>query len=159
VNDQVRERRCDRARAWAALAPDGELAVLEQRLLEAHLSHCLSCRCFADDVAAIAAELRSAGAERSRRRVVVPAAPARRSAYARARGVAAVAAVAVMALGIAARTPLGPEAEPESPRPGAPPAKVDEAGLQTLRLLRQEALLSSVEDPDRPSRTFGNRPA
>ena len=61
----TRESRCERTRTWAALAPDGELAVLERRLLDAHLANCLACRSFADDVAAIAAELRAAAAERS----------------------------------------------------------------------------------------------
>ena len=76
----TRETRCERTRFWAALAPDGELAVLERRLLDAHLARCIACRSFADDVAAFAAELRAAAAERTARRVVLPAAPLRRTA-------------------------------------------------------------------------------
>ena len=54
----LRERPCEQTRAWAALAPDGELAVLERRLLDAHLAHCAACHSFAGDVARIAAVLR-----------------------------------------------------------------------------------------------------
>ena len=45
---------CDRARSWAALAPDGELSQLEGTLLRSHLGRCGSCSRFASDVAAIA---------------------------------------------------------------------------------------------------------
>ena len=44
---------CDRARGWAALAPDGELSELERKLLQAHLLRCEECRAFADDVVTI----------------------------------------------------------------------------------------------------------
>jgi hypothetical protein len=159
VNGTTRQSRCERTRAWAALAPDGELAVLERRLLDAHLAHCAACRSFADDVAAIAAELRAAAAERSARRLVLPAAPARRSAGARVRAVASVAAVAVMALGIAARTPFASDAERPSSIPRVAPADVEDAELHTLRLFRQEALMSRSASPAGQSGTFGNRPA
>ena len=154
-----RESRCERTRAWAALAPDGELALLERRLLDAHLSHCAACRAFADEVALIAAELRTAAAERSARRLVLPAPAARRAAGSRLRAVASVAAVTAMALGIAARTPFAGDAEPRTSTPRATPAAVARAELQTVRLLRREALLSGLAYPDRPSAAFGNRPA
>ena len=154
----LRESRCERTRAWAALAPDGELAVLERRLLDAHLAHCAACRSFAEDVAQIAAELRAAAAECSRRRLVLPAAPARRAAG-RLRAVASVAAVAVMALGIAARTPYEGHAKPRISTPRAAPADVAESELHTMRLLRHEALLSGLASHDGPSGAFGNRPA
>ena len=51
---------CDRARAWAALAPDGELSELERKLLGSHLDRCDACADFAVRVAAVAAELRAA---------------------------------------------------------------------------------------------------
>jgi hypothetical protein len=159
VNGTTRQSRCERTRAWAALAPDGELAVLERRLLDAHLAHCAACRSFADDVAAIAAELRAAAAERSARRLVLPAALARRSAAARIRAVASVAAVAVTALGIAARTPFASDADRPSSIPRATPADVADAELHTLRLLRQEALMSRSAPPAGQSGAFGNRPA
>ena len=159
MTGSTRESRCERTRAWAALAPDGELAVLERRLLDAHLAHCAACRSFADDVAAIAAELRAAAAERSARRLTLPAAPARRSAGARLRAVASVAAVAAMALGIAARTPYVDDAKRPASSSRAEPADVAEAELRTLRLLRREASLSGLAAAGRPSGSFGNRPA
>jgi predicted anti-sigma-YlaC factor YlaD len=96
---------CDRARAWAALAPDGELSELERKLLDSHLHRCVSCADFAVRVAAVAAELRAASLQPLPRPVSVPV-WRRRQAYARVRAVGAAAAVAAMALGIAARAPL-----------------------------------------------------
>ena len=155
----TRETRCERTRTWAALAPDGELAVLERRLLDAHLAHCLACRSFADDVAAIAAELRAAAAERTARRLVLPAVPMRRTAASRLRAGASVAAVAAMALGIAARTPLADHGERPSRTPRATPADVARAELHTIRLFRQEEQMRGIDPPGRPSGAFGNQPA
>ena len=155
----ARETRCERTRTWAALAPDGELAVLERRLLDAHLARCLACRSFADDVAAIAAELRAAAAERTARRLVLPAVPMRRTAASRLRAGASVAAVAAMALGIAARTPLAEHEERPSRTPRATPADVARAELHTIRLFRQEEQMRGIAPPGRPSLAFGNQPA
>jgi anti-sigma factor RsiW len=96
---------CERARTWAALAPDGELSELERKLLDAHLQRCAACGYFAVEVAAVAAELRAAAPQPLPRPLVVPI-WRRRPLYARVRAVGAAAAVAVMALGIAARAPL-----------------------------------------------------
>jgi predicted anti-sigma-YlaC factor YlaD len=96
---------CERARTWAALAPDGELSELERKLLDAHLTRCSACAHFALDVAAIAAELRAAAPQPLPRPLSVPI-WRRRPVYARARAVGAAAAVAVMALGVASRGPL-----------------------------------------------------
>lgn len=41
---------CERARAWAALRPDGELSTIEVRLLDVHLDGCSACRQFAETV-------------------------------------------------------------------------------------------------------------
>ena len=98
---------CERARAWAALAPDGELSELERKLLEAHVRRCSACARFAVEVAALAAELRAAALQPLPRPVSVPL-WRRRPAYARLRAVGAAAAVAVMALGVASRAPLAP---------------------------------------------------
>ena len=153
------QRRCERVRAWAALAPDEELSLLELRLLDAHLAGCAGCRCFAEQVAGIAAELRQAAPERSSRRYVASSTPVRRSAEARVRSVASAAAVAAMALGIAAQAPfLGEDDRPHPPRE-ATPAEVDDAELHAMRLLRREALLSPAARSDRPSGSFGNQPA
>lgn len=98
---------CERARSWAALAPDGELSELERKLLDSHLQRCAACGHFAVRVAAVAAELRAAALEPLPRPVSVPI-WRRRPVYARVRAVGAAAAVALMALGIASRSPLDP---------------------------------------------------
>ena len=99
---------CERARTWAALAPDGELSELERKLLDAHLQRCGACGYFAVEVAAVAAELRAAALTPLPRPLTVPI-WRRRPVYSRFRAVGAAAAVAVMALGIAQRAPLSPE--------------------------------------------------
>jgi predicted anti-sigma-YlaC factor YlaD len=159
VSDVVRGSRCERARAWAALEPDGELGVLERRLLDAHLVNCAACHCFATLVADIAAELRAAAAERPSRRVVLPAAPVRRSVYLRLRNAGSLAAVAAMALAIAAQSPLPADHKRRAGPSEAAPAGVDDAKQRTLRLLRREAVLAAPGYPDRPARAFGNQPA
>jgi len=96
---------CDRARAWAALAPDGELSEIERKLLGAHLARCQTCEAFAADVAAVAEAL-------TRERLTPLSHPIsmvwwrRRTGYARIRALGAVAAVALMAIGVASRSPL-----------------------------------------------------
>jgi predicted anti-sigma-YlaC factor YlaD len=96
---------CERARTWAALAPDGELSELERKLLDAHVQRCAACAYFAVEVAAVASELRAAALQPMPRPLVVPI-WRRRPVYARVRAVGAAAAVAVMALGVASRAPL-----------------------------------------------------
>jgi len=125
------------------LLPDGELSLLERRLLDAHLGHCAACRSFANRVAEIAAELREAAAERPSRRLVLPAAPIRRSAYARVRSVASLAAVAAMAVGIAAQAPVPVARERPPARLGAAPAEVEDAEQRAIRFFRRDAQLAS----------------
>ena len=152
------ESRCERARAWAALAPDGELAVLERRLLDAHLARCACCRAFAQQVAAIAAELRAAAAEQYSRRFALPTTSLRRPSH-RLRNVASAAAVAAMAFGIALEQPAVVDAPRPLPAPKATPADVEDAELHALRLFRREALLQRAGPVGAPSGAFGNRPA
>ena len=101
---------CERARTWAALAPDGELSELERKLLQSHVQRCAACAHFAVEVAAVAAELRAAELRPLTRPLSIPI-WRRRPVYARVRAVGAAAAVAAMALGIASRAPLAPSAE------------------------------------------------
>jgi hypothetical protein len=64
-----------------------------------------------------------------------------------------------MTLGIAVQAPLVSDGKrPAAPREFAP-AEVDDAEQHTIRLLRQEALLSRAAYPERPSGTFGTQPA
>jgi len=106
---------CDRARAWAALEPDGELSELERKLLGSHLDRCDSCADFAVRVAAVAAVLRAASLQLLPRPVSVPV-WRRRPVYARVSAIGAAAAVAVMALGVSARAPLSTGERDRLPR-------------------------------------------
>jgi hypothetical protein len=156
-SDPVAARRCERARAWGALAPDAELAELERRLLDAHLRRCGACRHFAAEVAAVTSELRATALRRPTRAVFQPAAR-RRELARRARAIGAVAAVALVAVGIAARQPL-PTREPAQRPAVADRTQRDEAEIQAFRRLRRESVLGAAAYPDRPPYHFGTQPA
>ena len=106
---------CERARTWAALAPDGELSELERKLLDAHVQRCAACAYFAVEVAAVASALRAAALQPLPRPISVPV-WRRRPVYSRLSAVGAAAAVAVMALGVTARPPLSPGESDKLPR-------------------------------------------
>ena len=150
---------CERARSWASLAPDGELSELELKLLDSHLARCAPCGRFAVEVAALAAELRDAPLQPLPHPVALPVWH-RRRAWAGVRTVSAAAAVAVMALGIAARAPLttGDRESIQLPR------VVDFSGgdqreMRTLRSQRREAIAVANAVKNRPARRVDNQPA
>jgi anti-sigma factor RsiW len=150
---------CERARSWAALAPDGELSELERKLLDSHLARCASCGRFALQVAALAAELREAALQPLPRPVALPVWH-RRRAWGGVRAAGAAAAVAVMALGIASRAPLsgGDRESLQLPR------VVDFSGgdrreMQTLWSQRREAIAIANAVKNRPARRVDNQPA
>ena len=62
---------CDRTREWVALRLDGELSEFETAIMRSHLDRCAECTAFADDVAAIARELRSTPLDAPERPVVL----------------------------------------------------------------------------------------
>ena len=150
---------CERARAWAALAPDGELSELERKLLGAHVARCGACSHFSVKVTAVAGELRAAALRPLPRPVSIPV-WRRRPVYARVRLAGAAAAVAVMALGIASQAPFS--AGDRHAFPLAPVVDFtggDQAEHQALRDIRREAILAAIEARTRPARHFGNQPA
>jgi anti-sigma factor RsiW len=149
---------CDRAHAWAALAPDGELSELERQLLNAHLARCAACGRFAAQVAAAVAELHAAALQPLPRPVPVPA--SRRPLRARVALVGAAGAVVVLALGIASPTPLtGGGRESLQLATAVDPAGSEAAEQQALRNLRREAIVAAVAARNHPTRGFGNQPA
>ena len=149
-------RLCDRARSWAALAPDGELSELERTLLRAHLVRCASCSRFAADVNAIAAALRGASFEPLPRPISIP--PwRRRLVLVRLRTVGAAAAVAVMALGIASRAPVANEER--RPDRLQRDFRGDQTEFQMLRNERLHAFAIAESSRERPVKHFGNQPA
>ena len=149
---------CERARSWAALAPDHELSELEDKLLGSHLARCAACSDFAAEVAAVSGALRSAPLEPLTYPISVPS-WRRRAAFARVRTVTAAAAVAAMAIGIAARAPLPSNEHHDAFLPsGFVPSGPDErAELDEMRDLRRTILIA-VEDST-ASRHFGDQPA
>jgi len=152
---------CERARSWAALAPDNELSELERKLLDSHLERCAGCSRFAERAVAVAEALRSEPLQPLTYPISVPS-WRRRTVYARFRTAGAAAAVAAMALGIAARAPLSTDGRQESfqlPRVAA--ASADERRLGDLmREVRRDQILSSAAaGAAAPVRHFGNQPA
>jgi predicted anti-sigma-YlaC factor YlaD len=150
---------CERARSWAALAPDGELAELERKLLGAHLARCGACSLFAAEIATIAAELRDAELQPLPRPITLPVWH-RRRAYTSIRAVGAAAAVAVMALGIASRSPLsnGDRHSIQLPRV-VDFSGGDQAEIQRLRNQRSDAIAVARATRNRPARRLVNQPA
>lgn len=149
-------RSCERARAWAALVPDGELSMLEQRLLDAHLARCGPCSRFCAQVAAAAAELRAAALQPFQVTLSVPA--PRRRVYERVRMVGAAAAVAAMALGVASRAPLSSGQEDGFRLPHAVDTADQLAEQQALRDVRREAIVAAIAARRRPAGHFGTQP-
>jgi predicted anti-sigma-YlaC factor YlaD len=96
---QVQTRhRCDRIREWISLELDGELSRIERALVDRHLALCPDCRAFAAEVHAFTGALRTARLEPLERPIALPS---RSRVSLRAFQVAAAAAVAVVAVGIA----------------------------------------------------------
>jgi anti-sigma factor RsiW len=149
---------CERARSWAALAPDGELSELERKLLDSHLVRCASCGRFAVEVAALAAELREATLQPLPRPVVLPVWH-RRRAWTGVRTVGAAAAVAIMALGIAARAPISSDRESIQLPRVVDFSGGDQAEMQRLRNQRREAIAVANALKNRPARRVDNQPA
>lgn len=152
---------CERARSWAALAPDNELSELERKLLDAHLARCGGCSSFAERVAAVAEALRREALQQPSYPVAVPS-WRRRTVYARVRTIGAAAAVAAMALGVAARAPL----PSDNHQDGFQVPRVVLSGFDERReqdemrdLRRNQILISSGAVAPTALRHFGDQPA
>ena len=97
---------CERFRAYVSLALDGELAELEQLMLDSHLERCSGCREFAMEAAGSTHVLRTAQLECPTHAVAVPSV-SRRTPL-RAIQATAAAAVAVAAAAVALTVAPGP---------------------------------------------------
>ena len=147
---------CERARAWAALVPDGELSVLEQKLLDAHLARCRACSHFSAQVEAAVAQLRAAALQPLPVPVLVSTRH-RRRIPARARMVGAAAAVAAMALGVASRAPVSPGQQETFQSPQVVDFSGDLSEQQALRDARREAIVAAIAARRRPAGHFGTQ--
>lgn len=67
-----RPKVCDRARTYVSLRLDCELSDFERALLSSHLAACASCTAFAEDLAGLTGELRSAPLQRLERPLTLP---------------------------------------------------------------------------------------
>jgi predicted anti-sigma-YlaC factor YlaD len=94
---------CVQARESASARLDGELAELDDVRLTAHLRGCADCRAFAEETAALAAELRAARLERLETEAFLP----RRRRVHAIRVQSAAAAVALVAAAAGASFVLG----------------------------------------------------
>jgi predicted anti-sigma-YlaC factor YlaD len=127
---------CERARALASLAVDGELSEVDEARLGAHLRACRECERRINDIRALTEALRAAPLEEPARRVVVRARVARPARARRlvARGaLAATLAAAAAGLGVLAGS-VGREPAREAPA-GPEIALLDER--RELRELRR----------------------
>jgi predicted anti-sigma-YlaC factor YlaD len=135
---------CEHARVWAALAPDGELSELEQRSLRSHLRGCAPCTSFAREVQGVTSLLRS-------EELVSPSSiaastrlmPRRQSGLARVRPIAAAAAVALMALGVASRAPLPVDERNSTLRTSTRVVTAEQLEMQSLHGRSLDALLAA----------------
>jgi predicted anti-sigma-YlaC factor YlaD len=97
---------CERFRAYVSLALDGELAELEQVMLDSHLERCSGCREFAMEAAGSTHALRTAELECPTHAISVPL--IHRRTPLRAIQATAAAAVAVAAAAVALTLAPGP---------------------------------------------------
>jgi predicted anti-sigma-YlaC factor YlaD len=152
---------CDHARKWAALAPDGELSDFERRSLHLHLVACGSCARFAKEVTGMTALLRSEELVSPSFITVLPRVASRRQTLvARARPVAAAAAVALMALGVASRAPLPVDGRDSGLRTTTTAVAPEQIEMRSLRVLRQGARLAvDLAELDQLPTVAANAPA
>jgi hypothetical protein len=116
VEHQPRRAACTRSREWASLRLDGELSMLERRMLDGHLDRCPDCRAFAERVTAVSGLMRESVLEAPVHTVDVSVFRRSRRVHATRttlRSAAAAAAVAC-AVGAGIMLPVGGD-DPSSP--------------------------------------------
>lgn len=145
------DRRCERAREWLSLAVDGELSRFERALVDRHLSGCPECAAFGAEVRGFTLALRAAPAERLTHPVAIP--ERRRRAVAFRPAQAAVAALAVVAVGAGTLSSSLRTEERRTPRPAAVP-QLEQRNAMRLRQLAQgeEIVLARQAAISRPVR-------
>jgi predicted anti-sigma-YlaC factor YlaD len=161
----MEERRilCERARSWAALAPDGELSTFEQRLLGAHLERCAECSAFAASVGTVTDTLRTAPLEPLPHPVAVSGLVWRHTRHLRPRravySVAAAAAVVVFAASIGSAVSVsGGDRLVASPQIVVVPLSDDRIDDREMRQARRVSLVSDIP-PQTSSRPHHFGPA
>jgi len=159
-------RACERARCRAALAPDGELSMLELRSLRAHLSRCPSCARVAADIEAITSAIRTAPLEEPPVRSALPT-RRRPGVLSRIPKSHLASQVASVAVGAIIAVTAGSWAS--SDRPGGTgsvrPIIIDETSLASvdaepveMRVYRHALLLGEESSPRAPVAHSGSQP-
>jgi anti-sigma factor RsiW len=144
---------CERARAWAALQPDGELSGFEQRLLDAHLERCEPCADFARSIVATSEALRAAPLEQLPHPVSVsraarlPSRPRRLAPRRAGYSAAAAAAAAVLAVSISSGVSVPPAADDPAEPLVIVTSGDDESDYHALRELRRLQLATDIATP------------
>src|SRR5215218_6294209 len=136
---------CERFRAYVSLSLDGELAELEQLMLDSHLERCAGCGAFAVEAGASTAALRAAEPVAPRHVITVPA--LYRRTPLRAFQAAAAAAVAVAAAAVALTVTPAPS---RTPQPTIPRAQA----LAVIGAQRQFVNLNGIARSAGRNRTF-----
>jgi anti-sigma factor RsiW len=147
-------QRCERIREWISLELDDELSRIERALVERHVAACADCAAFAVRVDAFTSALRAAPLERLDQPIALPV---RRRLQVRSVQVAAAAAVAVGAVGIASLSSSIQERIGTSISPAAD-ARVDESPSADQMRARQLRQLTERIAQTVPPRPIGTQP-
>lgn len=113
VGTEPRTSVCTRSREWVSLRLDGELSMLERRMLDRHLDRCPECRAFSERVAEISGLMRESVLETPASAVDVTVFRRSRRVHATRTALrsAAAAAVVVCAVGAGVALPVGEDDE------------------------------------------------
>ena len=133
---RLQPRNCERPRAWVSLRLDDEISELEERLLEAHLRRCASCREFETTARGAAVALRAQPLEQIDHPVVVSG---RRRLPVRVGAVASVAALAAAVVSVTTvLSTMALKSPPSTHAPAPLPAAVapDDQDIKQMRALR-----------------------
>jgi hypothetical protein len=158
------QRGCEQARSRAVLAPDGELSMLELRLLRAHLGRCPSCARIASDIETITATIRAAPLEQLPEPINVPA--LKRSRFGRLPGSRLAGQLAAVSAGAVLAVTMGSFWSDETAGTiSGPPIVIDETNLEAidaepteLRVYRHASLIAETPAAPRVGKHPGSQP-
>ncbi len=138
VGHEPRRSVCTRSREWASLRLDGELSMLERRMLDGHLDRCPGCRAFAEHVTAVSSLMRESAQEAPVHTVDVSAFRRSRRVHATRTALRSAAAAAAVACAVGAGIML-PVGDGDQISPGLLVVVADDAeDTNEGEILRQE---------------------
>jgi predicted anti-sigma-YlaC factor YlaD len=138
VGSEPRSSVCTRSREWASLRLDGELSMLERRMLDGHLDRCTECRAFSEHVAAASGLMRDSALEAPTHSVDVSVFRRSRRVHATRTTLRSAAAAAAVACAVGAGVAL-PVGEGDQISPGLLVVVADDVeNANEGEILRQE---------------------